>query len=227
MLNETCCNRMKATSSPRASADELNARISTANKISFVICLMPCVYLLRGALTGSLGANPVEELTHETGLWSLRLLWLSLCVTPLRRMTGWHWLIRLRRCPSLFCFFYACLHFLIYLVFEHEFDLAGIIADVSEKPYITAGGVAFLMLVPLAITSTDAMMRRLGGKNWRNLHSLVYPAAIAAAFHYLLLVKRDIGGPALYIVLLTFLFWLRLVKFPKFTTRAPTLRERL
>ncbi|QFY44421.1 sulfoxide reductase heme-binding subunit YedZ [Candidatus Methylospira mobilis] len=190
------------------------SRIAQAGKILFALYLAPAVYLLWGALTNSLGVNPAETLINDSGLWSLRLLWLTLGITPLRKITGWHWLIRLRRVPALFCFFYGCLHFLFYLVFEQAFDFAGVIADISQKPYITVGLAAFLILTPLAVTSTDAMKRRLGGRNWRNLHRLTYVAAIASAFHYLLLVKRDIGPPAIYIVLLALLFLLRLVKLP-------------
>ena len=192
----------------------LQSRIAWAGGVLFVLYLLPALYLLRGALTNSLGVNPAETLINDSGLWSLRLLWLVLAITPLRKITGWHGLIRLRRVPALFCFFYGCLHLLFYLVFEQAFDFAGIIADISQKPYITVGFAAILMLTPLAVTSTDAMKRRLGGRNWRNLHRLTYVAAIAAAFHYLLLVKRDIGPPAMYIVLLALLFLLRLVKLP-------------
>ena len=192
----------------------LQARISQIGALLFVLYLMPAAHLLWGALTDALGANPVETLINDSGLWSLRLLWLTLGITPLRKLTGWHWLIRLRRVPALFCFFYASLHLLLYLVFEQAFDFAAIAADIMRKPYIAVGFAAMLMLVPLAVTSTDAMKRRLGGRNWRKLHRLTYAAAVASAFHYLLLVKRDIASPAMYIVLLALLFWLRLVKLP-------------
>jgi sulfoxide reductase heme-binding subunit YedZ len=200
-------------------ATRLQSLISKANKILFALYLVPGIYLLWGVQANALGANPAEVLINQSGLWSLRLLWLTLSITPLRKITGWHWLIRLRRVPALFCFFYANLHLLFYLAFEQTFGLAEIITDISQKPYIAVGFVAFLLLVPLAITSTDAMKRRLGGNNWRNLHRLAYVAAIASAFHYLLLVKRDIGPPAIYIVLLALLFLLRLVKLPIRSTR--------
>jgi methionine sulfoxide reductase heme-binding subunit len=192
----------------------LQSRISLANKILFALYLAPAFYLSWGLLTNALGANPAEALINESGLWSLRLLWFTLAVTPLRKITGWHWLVRLRRIPGLFCFFYGLLHLLFYLVFEQAFDVAGIITDIIQKLYIAVGFAAFLMLLPLAMTSTDAMKRRLGGRNWRNLHRLTYVAAIASAFHYLLLVKRDINSPAIYIVLLALLFLLRLIKLP-------------
>lgn len=199
--------------------DTLQARIDLANRISFALCLLPFLYLLWGATVGTLGVNPVETLTATTGTWSLRLLWLTLCNTPLRNFTGWNWLIRLRRIPALFCFFYACLHLLTYLVFEHEFDFVEIVADMAQKPYLIAGGLAFLCLMPLAVTSTDLMMRRLGGKNWRNLHRLTYLAAIAAAGHYLLLVKRDISEPSVYVIILALLFYLRMSKPPSWSQR--------
>lgn len=212
-------NNGAAPPRPRLATDILQARIALANKVSLTLCLLPFLYLLWGATLGSLGINPVETLTQTTGSWSLRLLWLTLCNTPVRHLTGWNWLIRLRRIPALCCFFYAGLHLLTYLVFEHELDFHAIFAEVAQKPYLILGGMAFLCLTPLAITSTDAMMRRLGGKNWRNLHRLTYVAAIAAAGHYLLLVKRDISAPSAYILILALLFYLRLVKPPSWLQR--------
>jgi sulfoxide reductase heme-binding subunit YedZ len=201
-------------------SDSLQQRIALANKIIFAFCALPCLALLIGLATHGLGANPVEKLTQATGIWSLRLLWITLAITPLRVLTGWQWLARLRRIPALFGFFYACLHTLIYLTFEVEFAMTDIILDIVQKPYIATGATAFIIMIPLAFTSTDAMMRRLGGKNWRNLHRTTYLAAIIAAMHYLFLVKRDITAPAIYILILLLMFAFRVAKASKRSIRA-------
>ena len=140
---------------------------------------MPFALLVDGLFSGGLGANPVETITHETGTWALRLLLVTLAVTPLRRLTGWNLLVRYRRMLGLFAFFYACLHFTTYLWLDQYFDVAAIIDDIVERPYITLGFTGFVLLLPLAATSTNAMVRRLGGKRWRQLHRLGYVAACA------------------------------------------------
>lgn len=184
-----------------------------AKRLALLLALVPFAYMTFGFLFGRLGANPVEALTRDTGLWSLRLLWLTLALTPLRKFSGWQWPARIRRILALSCFFYACLHLFVYLVFEHEFDFPAIADEMAKRPYVALGFFCFLLLTPLALTSTDAMMKRMGGANWRILHRLTYIAAIAAALHYLLLVKRDIAAPALYILILAALFQLRMSKF--------------
>lgn len=154
----------------------------------FILCLVPLGELgLRLAL-GKLGANPVEAVLHHTGDWTLRLLLITLAITPLRELSGRAWLMRLRRMLGLYTFFYACLHVLAYVVLEQFFDWQAILADFVERPYITVGMLAFAILVPLAVTSTNAMMRRLG-QRWQQLHRLVYVAAIAGVLHFLWLVK--------------------------------------
>jgi sulfoxide reductase heme-binding subunit YedZ len=195
-------------------AARLQRRIGLANQTLVLLCLLPLLMLSFRYAGKGLGPNPVETLAGDTGAWALRLLWISLAVSPLRQLTGWHWLVRLRRVPALFGFFYAGLHLLVYLVFEQEFDAAGVFDDIRHRPYILAGFAAFLCLTPLAITSTDAMIKRLGGRKWRTLHRLSYAAAILAALHFLLLVKRDITEPAIYIALLGALFLARLRKHP-------------
>lgn len=195
-------------------AARLQHRIDLANQALVLICLLPLLALSIRYAGKGLGPNPVETLTGDSGAWALRLLWITLAVTPLRQLTGWHWLVRLRRIPALFGFFYASLHLLVYLVFEHEFAAAGVLDDIRHRPYILVGFAAFLCLTPLAITSTDAMIKRLGGRKWRNLHRLTYAAAILAALHFLLLVKRDITEPAIYITLLCGLFLARLHRRP-------------
>lgn len=195
-------------------AIRLQHRIDLANQALALLCLLPLLALSLRYANRGLGPNPVETLTSQTGAWGLRLLWITLAISPLRQLTGWHWLIRLRRVLALFGFLYASLHLLVYLVFDQEFSPAGIFDDLRWRPYILAGFAAFLCLAPLAITSTDAMIKRLGGRNWRNLHRLTYAAAGLAALHFLLLVKRDISEPAIYVVLLAVLFMARLRKQP-------------
>ncbi len=173
----------------------------------FLLCLLPFAVLLYDGFTHQLGANPVEKITHRTGDWTLRLLLLTLAVTPLRRITGWNPLIRIRRMLGLYVFFYACLHFLTYLVFDQFFDWQEIYKDILKRPYITVGFSAFVLLVPLAVTSTNAMIRRLG-KRWRQLHQLVYVVATLGVLHYLWLVKKDLREPLIYAtMLLALLMW--------------------
>lgn len=174
-------------------------------------CLTPLLILCeRWVGGGDLGTNPVETLTNETGVWSLRLLWVVLLITPLRKWLGWSWLISLRRQIALTSFLYGVLHLLIYLVFEMEFDWGDILHDIGKRPFILAGVLALLIMIPLAITSTNAMIKRLGGRNWKRLHRLTYAAAVLVAFHYLLLVKQDITRPGIYILLLALMFVARL-----------------
>jgi sulfoxide reductase heme-binding subunit YedZ len=164
----------------------------------FGACLSPMVILAWQALTDNLGANPIDEITDQTGIWTLRFLLITLAVTPARRLTGWNRLIRFRRMLGLFAFFYGSLHFMTYLWLDQFFAIEEIIADVMERPFITVGFASFVLLIPLAITSTTAMIKRLGGKWWQRLHRLVYAIAIGGVVHYLWLVKADIQQPAIY-----------------------------
>ncbi len=176
----------------------------------FGISLMPFLLLLVWLFTDELGVNPVETVTHQTGLWSLRFLLLTLAITPLRRLTAWNALVRLRRMLGLYAFFYACLHMMTWLVLDHFFDWVEIAKDVAKRSYITAGFAAFVLLVPLAATSTNAMIRRLGGSRWKRLHSTVYLIATLAVLHFLWLVKADIREPFVYGILLTALLAFRI-----------------
>lgn len=182
-------------------------RIKTA---LFLLALIPCLRLIAGALTDDLGANPIEKITRTTGYWTLTFLMITLSATPLRRLTGWLWLIRLRRMLGLFAFFYASLHFLTYLVLDQFFDWASIIKDIAKRPYITAGFPSFLLMLPLALTSTDGMIRKLGGKRWRRLHRLVYLTAIGGVVHYWWLVKKDLSNPLGFALILALLLAIRL-----------------
>ena len=175
-----------------------------AKPVVFLICLLPLAILLARAFSVAglgLGANPVEELLHELGRWGLKFLLLTLTVTPMRRWTGWNWLIRFRRMLGLFSFFYIVLHFTVYAVLDQGLDFSAIIEDVLKRPYITLGMAGLLMLIPLAVTSTRGMMRRLG-KRWQKLHRLVYVIAIAGVWHFYWQVKLDTLDATLYALVL-------------------------
>lgn len=178
---------------------------------AFLLALSPFFKLIFAGYQDDLGANPIEKITHITGFWTLSFLLITLTATPLRAITRWSWPIRLRRMLGLFAFFYACLHFSTYLVLDQFFDGAAIIEDISKRPYITMGFTAFVLLIPLAVTSNDRISRKIGGKNWRRLHSLVYPIAIAGVIHFAWLVKKDLGTPLIFAGLLTILLASRLL----------------
>jgi sulfoxide reductase heme-binding subunit YedZ len=182
----------------------------------FVGAFVPLALLLLDAAAGDLGANPVETVTHRTGFTALTLLMITLAVTPLRRMSGIGALATLRRPIGLFAFFYATLHFLTYAVDQTYLSGLGvspaaIVEDVVERPYITVGVTAFVLLIPLAVTSTKRWIKRLGAKRWQRLHRLVYVAAIAAVLHFLWLVKADLFQPLVFAVVLAVLLGARVV----------------
>lgn len=176
--------------------------------IIFVVCLVPLVIVIIKAFTGHLGANPIEAVTQSMGDWALRFLLITLAVTPLKRLLNWGWLIRFRRMLGLFAFFYACLHFLSYAGLDQFFAMEEIIKDVIKRPYITVGFTSFLLLIPLAVTSTNKMIKRLG-KRWQPLHRLIYLIAIGGVIHYFQLVKADTRNPTIYAILLTILLGYR------------------
>lgn len=200
-----------------------NVGMQQAKVLVFIGALAPAVALVYQAFAGLLGANPVEAITHETGEWGLRLLLVTLAITPLRRLTGINALIRFRRMLGLFAFFYICLHLTTYVWLDAYFDLDYIVEDIVERLYITAGFAAFLSMVPLAVTSTNRMIQRLGGKAWRRLHRLSYIAGIGGALHFLWLVKADYREPLVYAVILAVLLILR---FPPIARRLPAVRGR-
>ncbi len=175
----------------------------------FALCLVPLALLTLEALGGGLGANPIETITHTTGDWTLRLLLVTLTVTPLRELSGWSWPVRLRRMLGLFAFFYGCLHLMTYVWFDKFFMWGEMAHDIVKRPFITVGMAAFVLLVPLAATSTNAMMRRLG-RRWKPLHRMVYTIGILGVVHYLWLVKADIRQPLIYGALLALLLGYRL-----------------
>jgi sulfoxide reductase heme-binding subunit YedZ len=175
----------------------------------FGVCLLPLVRLIVLAGSGGLGANPIEFITRSTGTWTLVGLLLTLSITPLRRLSGRAEFIRYRRMLGLFSFFYACLHFTTYIWLDQFFDPAAIAKDIVKRPFITLGFSAFVLLVPLAATSTHAMMRRLG-RRWQQLHRLIYPIALLGVIHYLWLVKKDMTEPLIYGGVLMLLLVVRL-----------------
>lgn len=174
----------------------------------FIACLLPLVFLFSNFFLDRLGANPFEVLTRSTGDWTLRFLFITLAMTPLRRFTGLAWPLRLRRMFGLFSYFYVIVHLLTYLWLDHFFDWDEIITDIIKRPYITLGMLAVILLTPLAITSNKAMIKRLG-KRWKTLHKLVYPIAVLGVVHFMLLVKADLREPEIYAVILLMLFALR------------------
>jgi methionine sulfoxide reductase heme-binding subunit len=166
-------------------------------RVVFLLCLVPAVLLIVRAFTGGLGANPISTITLTTGDWTLYFLLMTLAITPLRKLLHQPDLIRFRKMLGLYAFTYACLHFLTLIVFDHFFDFAAILEDVYKRPFITAGFTAFVLMIPLAITSTTKMIRRLG-KRWVVLHRLVYISAVLAIVHYYWLVKSDVTLPVRY-----------------------------
>ena len=177
----------------------------------FLLCLVPLLRLVWGVWNDSLGANPIEFVTRSLGTWTLNLLLLTLTITPLRKLSGLVWLTRVRRMLGLFVFFYVALHLSGYLWFDQFFDWTAIAKDILKRPFITVGMAAFALLVPLAITSNNAMIRRLGGRQWQSLHRSIYVIGILAVTHYWWMVKLDTTLPALYAVLLAVLLGVRLL----------------
>lgn len=176
----------------------------------FLVCLYPIARLAYLGFTDDLGVNPIEFVTRSLGTWTLTGLLLTLAVTPARRLTGYSGLVRYRRMLGLFAFFYGVLHLVSYLWLDQFFDWVAIVKDVLKRPFITFGMAAFVLLLPLALTSTQAAMRRLG-RNWQRLHWLVYPAAVAGVLHYGWLVKKDLTQPLIYGGILALLLGLRVI----------------
>lgn len=181
-----------------------------AKVLVFLACLTPFVWLVIRTVTGRLGINPVEDLELTTGIWALRLLVITLAVTPFRRLTGWNRVIQFRRMVGLFTFFYVCVHFAIYIGIDQSFAFGPILKDVAKRPFITMGFTAFVLMIPLALTSTKASIRRLG-RRWQLLHRLIYICAVCAAVHYLWKVKVMIGSPVYYAIVIAALLGFRVV----------------
>lgn len=205
--------------------------------IVFVLALVPAVYMTLAVLSAffgvnvpapNLGPDPLKEITHETGDWTIRFICLTLAITPLRKFTGWNGAIRFRRMVGLFAFFYGCLHFTVYAIADRLASLVdfpqGVISwdtahrwflavweDIAKRPYITVGFTALVLMLPLAITSTAGWIRRMGGKRWNRLHKLIYATAVLAVIHYWWLVKADTRDPLMYAVIVGTLLTLRVI----------------
>lgn len=181
-----------------------------AKPLVFILALVPLAGLIFIVLTGRTSANPAEDILLTTGIWALRFLLATLAITPLRRLTGWNVLIQYRRMLGLFAFFYATVHLTSYIVFDRFFAFGEILADIAKRPFITAGMAAFVLMLPLAVTSTKGWIRRLG-KRWQLLHRLVYLCGVAACLHFIWKVKVVIGEPVYYAAVLVVLLAVRLV----------------
>jgi len=186
------------------------SRITVLKLAVFPLCLAPLGRLAWKGVHGQLGANPIEVITHSTGLWTLTFLLITLAVTPLRRLTGQAWLIRFRRMFGLFASFHGALHLLTYVWLDQFFDFQAIVKDVGKRPFITAGFTGFVLMLPLALTSTRKWIARLGGRRWQALHRLIYFAAAAGVTHFYWLVKADVTRPVLYGAILAALLLYRI-----------------
>ncbi|HMK28337.1 MAG TPA: protein-methionine-sulfoxide reductase heme-binding subunit MsrQ [Terriglobales bacterium] len=191
------------------------SQLSFLKVLAFLLCLGPIAHLAWKGIHGTLGANPIEVITRSTGKWTLLFLLFTLSITPLRKLTGFLALIRFRRMLGLFAFFYVTLHFLTYIWLDKFFDFHQMLIDIAKRRFITVGFTAFVLLVPLALTSTSGMIRRLGGKRWQRLHQLIYLAAILGVFHFLWLVKADIRRPICYGAVLALLLAWRVVAWAR------------
>jgi sulfoxide reductase heme-binding subunit YedZ len=186
-------------------------RIAVIKTIVWAACLAPLLRLAWKGLAGGLGANPIEFITLSTGTWTLVFLLTTLAITPLRCLSGQSWLTRLRRLMGLFAFFYGVLHFITYIWLDKFFDVRDMATDIVKRPFITAGFLAFLLLIPLAATSTSGAIRRMGGRRWQLLHRLIYVSGIAAVVHFWWKVKADVSAPAIYAAVLGALLGLRII----------------
>lgn len=183
-------------------------------RIVFIVCLFPALLLLEGALNDRLGSNPVEALVRQSGDWGLRFLLITLSISPLRKLTGQSSWLRLRRMLGLYTFFYASLHVSLYIGLDKFLYWDEIVEDIFERPFITIGLLSFLLLIPLAVTSTQKMIRSLG-KNWLRLHRMIYLISITAVLHFYMMVKADTQEPWIYILILVFLLAFRLPQLRK------------
>ncbi|TYC62249.1 sulfoxide reductase heme-binding subunit YedZ [Zoogloea oleivorans] len=186
-----------------------NSQLATIKTVLFALCLIPAFLLWRSFEMDSLGANPIEAITRNTGEWTLRFLLITLCVTPLRKYSGWHWVVRLRRMLGLFAFAYGAAHLSTYLWLDQFFDWQAIAKDILKRPFITVGFAALVLMTPLALTSSNFAIRKLGGRRWQSLHRAIYPIAMLGCIHFWWLVKKDVTEPLIYSVILAVLLGLR------------------
>lgn len=185
--------------------------ISRLKWLVFSVSLLPLLWLVYALLTDQLGANPIEAVTRDSGLWALRFIMLTLLISPLRKLTGFNEFIRFRRMLGLFAFFYASVHMLLYLGLDQFFDVQEIWLDIVKRPFITIGFISFLLLIPLTITSTDKMIKRLGGRRWKKLHYLIYLIVVLSCLHFYMLVKQDKTEPLIYLLIVILLLGFRVL----------------
>jgi len=185
------------------------SQLAAIKSALFLVCLIPAFLLWRGFELDTLGANPIETITRSLGEWTLRFLLITLTVTPLRKYTGWHWLIRLRRMLGLFTFAYGISHLLTYVWLDQFFDWEAIARDIIKRPFITVGFAALMLMLPLAVTSSNYAIRKLGGRRWQSLHRAIYPIAILGCVHFWWLVKKDVTWPLIYTVITVALLGIR------------------
>lgn len=204
-------------------------RVRTVKLAVWLLAMLPFLRLLYLGFTDQFGANPLEFVTRSTGTWTLVMLCVTLAVTPLRRFTGWNWLIRLRRMLGLFAFFYALQHFLLWLGVDRGFDVAYMVKDIAKRPFITVGFAAFVLMIPLAATSANAMVKRLGGKRWQWLHRSVYAVAVLAIMHYWWhkAGKHDFGTVSIYAAVVFGLLAMRAWWWRKSVAQPPERRARV
>ncbi|MDY7577367.1 protein-methionine-sulfoxide reductase heme-binding subunit MsrQ [Herbaspirillum sp. RTI4] len=197
-------------------------QVTAVKAVLFILALLPFVRLVLFTLTDRLGANPIEFITRNTGDWTLYFLCITLAVTPLRQLSKWNWLIKLRRMLGLFAFFYVALHFMTFFWFDHFFDLGEMWKDVLKRPFITVGFIAFVLLIPLALTSTNGMIRRLGGKGWQWLHRLIYLIVPLGLLHFWWMKagKNLFTQPIIFSVVVAILLLLRLLHRKQRSNRA-------
>jgi len=187
----------------------MKKHITSLKGLVFIVSLLPLSWLIYALLTDQLGANPIEAVTRDTGLWALRFIMVTLLISPLRKLTGINQFIRFRRMLGLFAFFYASLHMLLYLGLDQFFDLHEIWLDIVKRPFITVGFISFILLIPLTITSTDKMIKRLGGRRWKKLHYLIYLIIVLSCVHFYMLVKQDKTEPLIYLLIAILLLGVR------------------
>ena len=179
----------------------------------FLACLGPLTWLIYNAFWGDLGANPIETITNMTGIWTLRLIAITIAITPVRWLTKWNPIINFRRMLGLFAFFYGSMHFTIYFVLDRSLMFDGLWEDIVKRPYITVGFTAFVLMIPLALTSTKGWIRRLGGQRWNMVHKLVYISAVLGVIHYWWKVKLDVTNPMIYAAIVAVLLGARIVRW--------------
>lgn len=189
----------------------MKKHLTRLKALVFCISSLPFIWLSYALLTDQLGANPIEAVTRDTGLWALRFILVTLLISPIRKLTGINEFIRFRRMLGLFAFFYASLHMLLYIGLDQFFDVQEIWVDIIKRPFITVGFISFLLLIPLTITSTDKMIKRLGGRRWKKLHYLIYLIVVLSSVHFYMLVKQDKTEPLIYLLIVSLLLGFRVV----------------